>query len=475
MTAEPSRTSPWPARLSLAATLLAIVLVNALVLRNATAHEPTIGYDVGAHLHYARTLAQGRLPGPDDSEEFFAAPLAYLVPAVAAWFTDDWERLAESWQVANIVFSVILCGFLAALVRELAPGDSRWPLLAPAVAVCMLGTLPVYQKTFAMARPDAFLAMATVIAAVGVTRLCRAPESSAARWAACGLLLALPPLARQWGFFTALPMAGVLTLVAFRALPPRQALSRLLLAAGVAFAVGAPFYLSLQWRFGSMLTFNRDVADESEFIADAAVETPPRGVLPDAAFERPLRPHLEGRPAWIFYSDFWGDYWLYYSVHARHARGSLLAGTRAIDDDRNRRDPLIVASNYAAFAPILGGVNRTSLLPSALLLGGLGWAGVAAIRRWRRPGAMSGPLVLLAPCVATAIGYGWFVVAYTHGSSFDTAKGVYVAHAVPLLVAATTLMIARLGERWPVAAWLLVGTFAAVAVHNLPALLTTHV
>ena len=49
------------------AVVVVYVVINAVVFYNARRHDPGIGYDSDAHLHYLMAMSQGRLPNSDDS------------------------------------------------------------------------------------------------------------------------------------------------------------------------------------------------------------------------------------------------------------------------------------------------------------------------------------------------------------------------------------------------------------------------
>src|SRR5688500_12144617 len=57
-----------PNGIALRLAVIAVYLViNGIVFYNARKHDPGIGYDSDAHLHYLMTLAQGRLPAREDT------------------------------------------------------------------------------------------------------------------------------------------------------------------------------------------------------------------------------------------------------------------------------------------------------------------------------------------------------------------------------------------------------------------------
>ena len=438
-------------------TGLAIALGIALVAHNASRHEWSIGYDAGAHLDYARTLARGRLPGPDDTYEFFAAPLGYVVPAIACRFSEEAETIAEAWQWANVGFAAVLFTVLAIFVGDVASG--RFKAWAAATAIGLLATMPVLPRTFAMARPEPLLAMLTAVLLVLTTRLARRPGASPWRWAIVGLVAGLMPLTRQWGGPTAVALCLVPAAAAIRALPWRDAWRRIGIGLAVAVIVAGPFYLSLAVRFGSPLTFNREAATQAH-------ETE-RGELSNL-WRAPIRSNLSGYPAAIVYADWWGDYWLYYHVFAKDDRGNFRRGSTAtagrLPEERRRGGNVDEAAGY------LGRVAVVSLAPTAACLAGLAWATWVDVRRWPTSPALLG---LSAGVILTALGFAWVVLRYDDGSN-DVAKATYLSHLALPLAAAGALLLDRIADHHPRVALALLLLLALAAAHNTDALFTNY-
>jgi hypothetical protein len=89
------------------------VLVNGIALFNALFHDPAVGYDASEHLKYIQVLARGRLPGPEDTAEFFSPPLPYLAPALLqATGSFSFATVARAAQLGNALYSVLLTFFL---------------------------------------------------------------------------------------------------------------------------------------------------------------------------------------------------------------------------------------------------------------------------------------------------------------------------------------------------------------------------
>ena len=448
-------------------TAAVIVLVNLVVLRNALTHEPLVGYDVPDHVAYAQVLAKGHLPGPKESREFFSAPLAYAPPAVmAAVSGEDRPRgVGRAWQVLNVFYSVTLCVALAAATARLVPPDGRWARFAPAAAVAILGTLPVYYKTFAQARSEPLLATLAVVALLAAIQMCRKPGGKAWRWAAFGFLVGLLPLTRQWGVFAAAPLGLVAAAYAFARLPYKAAVGRVALAVAVSGVTCGWFYLTLQYRFGSMTAFNQEPQsfDLKKHPRDAYLDWPLAKMAND-----PTRPNLKYRFGPVLYSDFWGDYWGYFLLYSKRAPddkdGRYYTGRDAERQRAGGRLP--ERTNYDVMPAYLGRVNVVSVLPSLILLAGVGWgliAGLVALRH--RPDLAAGRLMATGVVLLTFAGYFWFVVSYTDDKT-DEIKASYLLQLVPCLALLTAAMLASLARRHPRLAVAAVAVLALAAVHN---------
>ena len=468
--------APRRAWLAWLVTAAAILLVNAVVLRNALEHEPAVGYDVPDHLGYARVLSTGHLPDRKQSREFFSAPLAYAPPAVVAAVTgEDGDRpIGRSWQLANVFYSLVLCVSLAAVTGRLVPQDGRWSPYAAAAAVLILGTLPVYYKTFAQARAEPLLATLAVVALWAAMRLCAKPGGRAWRWAAFGLVLGSLPLTRQWGVFAAAPLGVIAAAYAVARLPLKTALGRIALAVAVSGLTCGWFYVSLQVRFGSMTAFNQkpQAFDLAKHPRSAYLDWPLTTMAGD-----PTRPNLNYRFGPLLYSDFWGDYWGYFLLYSRRAPGDK-GGRYFTGRDAQRQrasDTLPERTNYDTVPAYLGRVNVVSALPSLILLSGVAWGLVAgAIALRRRPDVAAGRLLASTLVLASSAGYFWFVVSYTDDKT-DEIKASYLLQVVPCLALLSSAAIFALARRHPRLAAAALATFALAAVHNARAFWSVYV
>ncbi len=139
-------------------------------------------------MRYVDVLSHGRLPGPDESTEFFAAPLPYALPALLyAVGTDRWGVVVKAAQLQNVAWSI---GLTLAL----------WTLL-------LLGTLPVYYKTFAFVRGEPLAAFLAVVAVERSLSIWASQGARRGQWLGLGATLGLLMLAKQWGAFVVVAVA----------------------------------------------------------------------------------------------------------------------------------------------------------------------------------------------------------------------------------------------------------------------------
>lgn len=399
-------------RFALAAGAMAVA-VWVLMTLNAGRHDYRIGYDIAAHIAYAKTLSAGHLPSPAESHEFFTPPLAY-VPAAMLFrvgFTE--EAVGPIWQALQACYAAILLWYV---LVSIFPGQLR------AAGVFVLFTLSgaVWWRSFAMIRPEALLAL---LVGVGFIQTVRLFEGRREWWrfAACGLVWGAACLTRQWAI---LALFGVVAAALLAPRPDRRWWRGVLLSAAACAAVAAPFYLSLYVRFGSVTAFNQ---------APKRVTKLDWTWNPIKASGMPFMPALSGRPVDILFADTFGDYWFYYLVNGTTRSGNYLYGSRLVT--ALNRPPKGFVSNASAVSPtVKRSVGAGTVLVCIALV-----AFADALRRigerWARRSSAD-PVLLLSCAIilSTLLGYAWFVRTYTGADSgTDTVKATYVLQIWPLL------------------------------------------
>ncbi|NJN43609.1 MAG: hypothetical protein HC806_01970 [Anaerolineae bacterium] len=157
------------------------------------------------------------MPNFEDSEEFFSPPIPYILPALVLKSNNSsmWAA-AKSGQLLNVVLSLGITFLLLKICGLIKPEDHRLKL----AALCMLGILPVYYKTFSMVRGEPFVAFLYLVI-VHLTlkiyqpkQLIKPSPNKSGIWEMLlmGIYLGLVILARQWGFFI-FPALGVFVFI----------------------------------------------------------------------------------------------------------------------------------------------------------------------------------------------------------------------------------------------------------------------
>lgn len=473
----------WKGRPADWLTLSLFVIVNGLVLWNSLTHDPFVGYDAGAHIDYARTISEGRLPSKEDSYESFSAPLSYVLPALfraADTRLNDIPpgdadlRMARFWLLVNAAISVGLTLSLLRVCDRIRPGDPHLRL----VALLLLGSLPVYYKSFAQARAEplvAFLCLASLEAAMAWGGPGR---SRAAGAVLLGLLTGLAILARQWNLPVALAIAAFLGLQVLRAKGRRlREAGWLALACAVTLVSGGWFYVHLdQTRGGLKEAFQKKPRSFSILNQKPSFYFATGG---STLFEKPFRPAFRNQLWPILYSETWGDYWGYFHVAGARlwssGRWVPVQGEHLERVTPNEPRPGLW-TNESRMLPYLGRVNRLALLPTILL--GLGALyGLRALARSLTgpdggPGERAIALLALAAWLSAAA-YFWFLVSFPEVSGVHI-KATYILHAFPLLAILAAGVMQEI-RRWNARAYaVLVLMIVVVAIHNAPALVSRY-
>jgi hypothetical protein len=461
---RPSKALRW-------AVIAAYVLINSVVFYNARRHDPGVGYDSDAHLHYLMAMSQGRLPTDKDSGEFFSPPLPYVPGAVAMAMGKPAECAFKIAQYAQVIYSLVLTFFLLQLCGFISKDDDRLGLLA----LLCLGMVPAYYKTFAMIRGEPLLAtLAVVIAWLAIRTFIVKPRMSMIAAIVLGLLLGAAALSRQWGVFL-IPPVVLLALWRMRADQKFWPAFRTLAIAGVVCAAsGSWYYLYLHHTYGSMTAFNRS-RETIDRPVTFYIAFPVHNVIKNPV--RPLDPSRRLLP--ILYSDFWGDYWLNFLVFGRNSRGRYMQGNYITRRQGVAEAKRPVEQNLETITPYLRRINAVSLFPTLVLLLGMVLGFAVAVRMaltWPEaitPTDIRNLTIAFAAAIVffTFAGYLWFLINYTDASG-DTIKASYILQTVPFLA----LMAANVLREWQkdssrfAAVWIVL--LIAVTAHNAPAMVT---
>lgn len=448
---------------------LLFAAIHAVVLWNAFRHDPAIAYDAWAHVEYAKVLSTLALPTPDQTYEFFAPPLSYVVPAALIRLGLAPLPAYKVSQLVEVGYSVALCLLLLASCELLWPGARR----PRRTALLLLGSLPVYYRTFAFVRPEPLLTLLWGAALLAALHLFVGGRS---KGVVLGLALGLLLLTRQQAAFLIVAI-GAFALV--RAAVGRSGwveLRALSTAAAIAFAVGGWFYLRHALVHGSPMAYATRPAPFALSNLPASFYLAPDWPL---LFTHPIRPFFRNQFVPKLYAEMWGDHNCYFVIRAEDGRtGELLYGPAQEATVPAKAHKRWLHTNRFEMARYLGRLNAVALLPSALMAGGLSLglvtlARLIAVRARRarpeasdaRPESRADALLGLPALgvVVTLTGFVLLLVRYPSNTG-QNIKATYILYVFPMLALLGAAALERIRARWPRAARALTAALVLVAL-----------
>ena len=444
--------------------IILFFVINILVLTNSILHHPKIGYDVTGNINYIQILLH-RFPGPTDSNEFFSPPLSYFLPSVYDAVcnhllpgpTENLYGIPVIWvcrtydgkfaQVLNFLLSLGTTFLLLVISEQVRPGNQFFKRSV----LLFLALLTVYYKTFSQVRAEPYVVFFAVLSIYFLNQIIRAKSFSIKYSLFLGVSLGLLVLSRQWGFFL---FPAIFLLLGLVFLWDRIAAVNYAKMLAVSFAisalVGGWFYIHLYLTYGSFTAFNIEPQRFSFASLPSGFFTT-SGLKDFQIFKAPVRPLFDKGFFPLFYSDVWGDYWGFFTYH---------------------QQILGYPDNSATVVPYLGQVNLFSILPTVLLLLGIGWGILQLFKRniVSSPENLSLALITLIAIVSLA-GFMWFVINY-YPADASVIKATYIIQFFIALLfpAAGFLEVVRAKSR--VVYWVIVLALTIVFVHNLPAMIT---
>ncbi len=454
--------------------LLVFILINGIVLVNASLHDPRIGYDSTEHLRYIKALSEWRLVRPGDSFEFFSPPLPYLLPALLVSITGMklfWA--AKMAQLFNFLLSVGTTWYLIKICQLINPR----PIFKIGTLV-FLGILPVYYKTFAFVRGEPFVVFFALVMVYYFLKISVKEQFNLANGAVLGTMMGLSALSRQWGFFL-FPSIFLFLIFKWLIQPKlrKPIFSILLLCSGLIILITGWFYLSLYQRYGSITAFNRD--SRPQFSFDNQPRSFYRGMSQEILFDNPIRPAFPNQFVPMFYSEIWGDYWGYFSIYGLDTRipkflnayevnKALVAGIQ----------PGWLKTNIDTFGAYLGRVNLVSIFPSLLM--GLAVAHalvVIFLPRNKSPISRAQKELfsfLLLTILIVCTGYAWFLIMYPSLKTGDTIKAAYLLHVFPLIALMVGGLIDLIDQKFNNLSRGILGVLGLVYIHNFLTIITHY-
>ncbi len=455
------------------ALVIIFLVINGLVLVNAVLHPAEVGYDAPQHLKYIKVLSQSRLPTPNDTNQFYAPPLPYALPALLLSLgLLSFEAVAKFSQLLNALYSMLLTFYLIKICQLARPGDALFAITSLALA----GMLPVYYKTMAFVRGEPLLTLIAVFSVYKTLTIVVKNDRRASQMIGLGISLGLLILTRQMGFFVLGAVVLFIVILALRSEEKRgisfKASASIIL---MALVVGGWFYIYHFKQYGTVAVFNRSPSPAF------AISNQPRefyiGLGLDKLFSDPIRRSFPNQFLPIFYSEVWGDYWCDFLVYGRISKHGRFLSGGLLDANLSQDPPPWLHTNRFEISTYLGRVNLVSLFPSAVYLAGVLLGMVGLVRFISNPFAdeRSAVYSLLAMVIAlSGIGYFCFLIRYPSPLKGDTIKATYLLHIFPFVSILASEILQRIKRR---SAYGYLGAMIMLFVtllHNFPVFVTHY-
>ncbi|MFQ3577889.1 MAG: hypothetical protein SNJ52_02625 [Verrucomicrobiia bacterium] len=425
------------------------IALHLLLLGNAVFHHPMATYDSKPHREVAHLWSRLEVPTREQTRGIHYAPLGYAPTSLLLrWGVPEREALKVT-QLVNVFYSAILvCGLLL-FARLISPDDLLLRRLVLGALLC----LPVYYKSFAMARPEPMLAMWCVLATYCATRIFCLGERRWSHFAWFGIFTGAMVLTRQWGAFL-LPAFGVAFLLSCWWYPERwpRLLQGLVISVGLCLGIAGWYYALMTIMHGTLLAFNSVLRPfsfsnwEPGFFWD---------VFPPGLFIAPVKNMLENRFFALLHAEIWGDYWgmwLFDCIPGKLTSEGYFDTAASVVPYLRVSIPLALGGTLLLAVGVLG-VFFTNLYSLS------------------RTSAFSDRVATLPPLVVlfTVGFYFVFVVCYTNTSSI---RATYILQIFPFAAFCLGYFLWRIRGRSSAAFWALLVAWFTVGLMQAPAFVT---
>jgi hypothetical protein len=450
-----------------------LIVINGIVLVNAILHDPTIGYDALDYFKYIEILSTGRFPNPTETREFFSPPLSFIFPSLLmTLFHVDILVAAKLAQLSNVLLSIGVTVTLIKVCKIVQRNSSSLQI----ASLAFLGILPVYYKSMAFVRGEAYSIFLAVLSTKILLDILIQEQRSFAKALTLGICIGLLLLTRQWAFFL-LP-AMIITAV-IDALKHSERITDYLKMSVVSLIViliiSSWFYIHLFISAGSPIAFNRAAADQLNFSNQPRSFYLGRGS--GKLFNDPVRESFPRQFIPIFYSETWGDYWCYFSVFGWDSRESVYVAGDLLTNYVSIT-PEWLTTNRFTMGAYLGRVNLVSILPTLLAILGFcsGFIAFCYVLLQKRTSAENiGYSFFMLLILTSMLGYLWFHLKYPVPGEGDTIKATYMLQIFPFVALLTGGLMQRIRRISTFSYFLVLGTLAIVFLHNYNTMFTHYI
>jgi hypothetical protein len=296
-----------------------------ILIYNIFHFNPILGYDAEAHFNYVDYLSRYlpnelRLPGSDETREFFSPPLGYLIPSIAQVFcrniitsSDLLLNCQPIYGKATQIFQSFLYIFTILINLYTLKLFNKSQSIFNVSYLILVSLLAVNYRTISMIRGEPYILF---FLSLFILLIYKADNSdydfNFKLIFFTGIVIGSIALSRQWGFLLFIPLIVLLIY--------KNSKRNYLIFWSASSLIGALlsswFYIGLYKNYGSFTAFNMESKGFSFSNQNLSFYIPDMSQL-EYLFTKPIRPNLNNQFISIIYSDLWGDYWGYFTFTSR--------------------------------------------------------------------------------------------------------------------------------------------------------------
>ena len=442
-------------------TVFITISVFFVLIYNIIFYNPIQGYDAEAHYNYIDYFAMHlpdniKFPTNTDSREFFNPPLPYLFPSfiqivcrnliqakdVALECRDYYGLFTQIFQ--SIIYLISL--YINFKTIQLLFGKKKISKLS---FILVFSVMTINYKAVSMIRGEIyivfFMSLLFYILAKMTNKEFKYLNKELFLF---GVVIAGLALSRQWAFLLFPSFFIIPFFIKNKSLKIRY-LKFISFSFLIGFVLSSWFYIYLFLEYGSFTAFNKPPVSFSlknqniYFYLPISAESL-------MVFTKPIRPYFSNQFLPILYSDFWGDYWGYFSFTSR-----------SLDTGRNQ----LIIGDY------LARVNIVSLAPTFIFIYSLIFTR-KIIKESKTIHIFIFVRYIYLAFSVSMIGYLWFLVTYPELPTGDTNKATHMIQAFHILGILTVLMIEKIKEKKHTMYSIIIALFVFIFYHNISAMMS---
>ena len=407
-------------------SLLLLSLILFIGLYNIAHYDPIEGYDAEAHFNYVDYLARYlpdslKLPSDNETREFFNPPIAYIVPSLTQVlcrnlitsqdFLNDCRPIYGLYTQILQLIIYLLTIFINLKTIKLFLNNKNILNLEYLIIISLFA---VNYRTIIMIRGEPYiLFFMSLLIYMFLNAERNNFNISTKNTIFFGFIIGMLALSRQWAFL----LFPAFFLLMFK-IEKKNLLNYIKYISNsffVGFILSSWFYFSLYFKYGSFTAFNKESSGFN------LTNQPLNFYFPNLSdiflvFTEPIRPNFSNQFISVLYSDFWGDYWGYFSFTSRKiglARGQLEIGS------------------------YFGRINLVSLIIFIFLL-----VSVFVVNK-QYTNSYFVKYITLSIAISF-LGYTWFLISYPMLPTGDGNKAVYIVQMFNLMALSGALVLNKL-------------------------------